>query len=116
MFKCAKALPPGMLALGATDVTISMALTDDTAAALALEVAACATLVRLTVAGTVPPDGVARIAAAALTVRGLTFVQLAGARACVMDALLAGLRGLCAVGRGFVWQMPRACKTSYGCL
>ena len=83
-----------MLALGATDVTISMALTDDTAAALALEVAACATLVRLTVPGTVPPDGVARIAAAALTVRGLTFVQLPGARACVKDSLLAGPLGL----------------------
>ena len=86
MFKCAVALPPGMLALGATDVTISMALTDDTATALALEVAACATLVRLTVTGTVPPDGVARIAAAALTVRGLTFVQLPGARACLTEA------------------------------
>ena len=106
MFKCAKALPPGMLALGATDVTISLALTDDTAAALALEVAACATLVRLTVAGTVPPDGVARILAAALTVRGLTFVQLPGERASMYEygACVLRMRGLRAgfVGCAFV--------------
>ena len=84
--KCSADLALRMIQLGATIVHVSEAVNEAEAEALARAIELTTTLVRFTTAGTVPPDGVARIAAAALTVRGLTFVQLPGARACLRRA------------------------------
>ena len=84
--KCPAGLALRMIELGATIVHVSEAINEAETGALVRAVAASSTLVRLTVTGTVPPDGIARIAAAALTVRGLTFVRLPGAGALVSYA------------------------------
>ena len=86
MTKCSADLALLMIQLGATIVHINEAVNEAKAEAIARAIERSNTLVRFTVAGTVPPDGIARIASAALTVRGLTFVQLPGERACLTEA------------------------------
>ena len=77
-----------MIQLGATIVHVSEAVNEAEAEAIARALERSTTTTRCILTGTVPPDGVARIAVAALTVRGLTFVQLPGARArvCLTEA------------------------------
>ena len=84
--KCSADVALRMIQLGATIVHVSEAVNEAEAEAIARAIELSNTLVRFTVTGTVPPVGVARIAAAALTVRGLTFVQLPGERACLTEA------------------------------
>ena len=79
--KCSADVALRMIQLGVTIVHVSEAVNEAEAEAIARAIELSNTLVRFTTAGTVPPVGVARIAAAALTVRGLTFVRLPGARA-----------------------------------
>ena len=82
------------IARGDTEIEVGAPVNEAEAEAIARALERCTKTTRCILTGTVPPVGVARIAAAAVTVRGLTFVQRPGARACVKDALLVGPRGL----------------------
>ena len=69
------------IARGDTEVEVREPVNEAEAEAIARALERSTTTTRCILTGTVPPDGVARIAVAAVTVRGLTFVQLPGERA-----------------------------------
>ena len=69
------------IARGDTEIEVGAPVNEAEAEAIARALERSTTTTRCILTGTVPPVGVARIAVAALTVRGLTFVQLPGERA-----------------------------------
>ena len=69
------------IARGDTEIEVGAPVNEAEAEAIARALERCTKTTRCILTGTVPPVGVARIAVAAVTVRGLTFVQLPGERA-----------------------------------
>ena len=86
MFKCDAALPPGIIELGATDVSIGKALDDATAASLARSFLDGVKLGKVSVTGEVSPASAAVLASAALRSRCMVNVSLPGSSCCELLA------------------------------
>ena len=86
MFKCDAALPPGIIELGATDVSIGKALDDATAASLARSFLDGVKLGKVSVTGEVSPASAAVLASAALRSRCMVNVSLPGSSCCALLA------------------------------
>lgn len=86
MFKCDAALPPGIIELGATDLSIGKALDDATAASLARSFLDGVKPGKVSVTGEVSPASAAVLASAALRSRCMVNVSLPGSSCCALLA------------------------------